>query len=171
MAVLPLIPPHSPILKTKLENFNFYRPQTDPVQLAVDLTETMIANNGLGLSANQVGLPYRVFVITGSQVLACFNPRIVDYSNEEVMLEEGCLSYPNLFIKIKRPASIRVRFELPNGELRNEIFEGLTARVFQHELDHLNGIVHTQRATLYHLDQGKRKMKTLSRRKKEKISA
>lgn len=171
MAVLDLISPHSELLKTKLENFDFRNPPTDPSQLAKDLAETMIANNGLGLSANQIGLPYRVFVITGSPIYACFNPRIVDSSSEEVLMEEGCLSYPNLFIKIKRPAAIRVRFNLPNGEIKNETFEGLTARVFQHELDHLNGIVHTQRASLFHLDQGKRRMKTLSRRKKEKISA
>jgi len=163
--MLELIPPHSEILKTKLENFDFVNPPVDPTQLAKDLAEAMIKNNGLGLSANQLGLPYRVFVITGTPIYACFNPRIVDASKEEVMMEEGCLSYPNLFIKIKRPAAIRVRFNLPNGEIRNETFEGLTARVFQHELDHLNGIVHTQRASLFHLDQAKRRMKTISRRK------
>lgn len=171
MAIHTLVPPYSEILKKTIQSFDFLNPPTDPSQLAKDLAETMIANNGLGLSANQIGLPYRVFVITGSPIYACFNPRIVDRSSEEVLMEEGCLSYPNLFIKIKRPASIRVRFNMPNGEVKNEVFEGLTARVFQHELDHLDGIVHTQRASLFHLDQGKRKMKTISRRKKEKISA
>jgi len=171
MAIQTLVAPYSEILKTTIQPFDFLNPPTDPNQLSRDLAETMIANNGLGLSANQVNLPYRVFVITGTPIYACFNPRIIDRSSEEVLMEEGCLSYPNLFIKIKRPASIRVRFNLPNGEVKNETFEGLTARVFQHELDHLNGVVHSNRASLFHLDQARRKMKTISRRKKEKISA
>jgi peptide deformylase len=69
----------------------------------------MLYNDGLGLSANQIGLPYRAFAIKAEKIIVCFNPRIVDYSEETIYLEEGCLSYPNLYIKVKRPKKIKIR--------------------------------------------------------------
>ena len=78
MAIRTLVAPYSEILKTTMEPFDFRNPPVDPTELAKDLAETMIANNGLGLSANQINLPYRVFVITGTPIYACFNPRIVE---------------------------------------------------------------------------------------------
>jgi peptide deformylase len=153
MAILNLVNKNDPILKTELEHFDFSNPPTDPIELAHDLAQTMIDRKGIGLAANQVGLPYRVFVISGEQILACFNPRIVDYSSEQVYMIEGCLSHPGLAIKVKRPSTIKVRYTQPNGETKTEKFQGLTARVFQHELDHLNGIVHINRASLIHKEQ------------------
>lgn len=126
-------------LKCKTEKFDFNNPPVDPSSLAIDLAETMIFNNGLGLSSNQIGLNHRAFVITGSPILACFNPIIIDSSEETVLLEEGCLSFPNLFIKIKRPRRIKVRYTQPDGEVITRKFEDLTARIFQHELMHLDG--------------------------------
>lgn len=158
-----LVSSNDPILKENLPNFDFTNPPTDPIQLAKDLAETMIANNGLGLSANQVGLPYRVFVITGSPVLACFNPRVIDATTEEIYLDEGCLSFPNLFFKVKRPRTIRVRYTQPNGETVTKKYDGITARVFLHEYDHMNGILYTNRANAYHLNQAKKKLKKYNR--------
>lgn len=146
-------------LHQKTENFDFENPPTDPSQLAIDLAETMIMNNGLGLSSNQIGLEHRVFVMTGSPILACFNPKIVDQSKEEVLLEEGCLSYPGLFIKIKRPRRIKVRYTQPDGEVVTKTFADLTARVFQHEMDHLDGIDFRSRANKYHLNQALKNQK------------
>ena len=154
-----LVPHNDQGLRQKLEKFNFADPQIDPNQLARDLTETMIANKGLGLAANQVGLPYRVFVMTGSPVTAVFNPRIVDSSEEEIYMDEGCLSYPGLYVKVKRPAVIKVRYDMPNGETVTKTFEGLTARVFQHEFDHLEGEVFLQKANRIHLDAARKKSK------------
>jgi len=71
-----------PLLSTVLEHFDFDNPPIDPVELATNLTETMLKNNGLGLSASQCGLPYRAFVIANNPVMACFNPRIIDASYE-----------------------------------------------------------------------------------------
>ncbi len=153
-----------PILRQKMEPFDFTNPPTDPVQLARDLTETMIHNKGLGLSANQIGLPYRVFALSANPVYVCFNPRIVDETELNIVLmDEGCLSFPNLFLKIKRPRTIKVRFVLPNGETQTQKFDGMTARCFQHELDHLNGIVYTDRVSTYHLDRGMNKKKQIDR--------
>jgi peptide deformylase len=159
-----LVSSNDPILKQEIPNFDFSNPPTDPIQLAKDLAETMINNNGLGLSANQVGLPYRVFVITGSPILACFNPRIVDATSEEIYLDEGCLSFPNLFFKVKRPRMIKVRYNQPNGETITQKFDGITARVFLHEYDHMNGVLYNDRATSYHISQGKKRLKKFNRK-------
>jgi peptide deformylase len=150
MAILNLVDKNHPILRQKMEDFDFANPPTDPIQLAKDLTETMIYNKGIGLAANQCGLPYRVFVLTGETVLACFNPRIVTMSDEMVYINEGCLTFPGIAVKIKRPQIIRVRFTMPNGETTTVKFDGLSSRCFQHELDHLNGIVHLSRANAFH---------------------
>jgi peptide deformylase len=139
MTILTLVSKDEPILHMKLERFNFETPPTDPIQLAKDLTETMIDRNGLGLAANQCGLPYRVFVIKANPVFACFNPHIVDFGEEISDLEEGCLTYPGLYLKIKRPTNVRVRFTHPNGVTDTHKFAGLTSRIFQHEYDHLEG--------------------------------
>jgi peptide deformylase len=154
-----LIPPNSPILKQELENFDFSNSPVNPLDLVTDLAETMLASNGIGLSANQVGLPYRVFVMYGDELIPCFNPRIVDMSTETVVMEEGCLSYPDLFVKVKRPRRIKVRYTEPNGQTVTRVFDGITARVFQHELDHLNGVNYQQRANKLHLEQARKKKK------------
>lgn len=157
--ILPLVPRDHSLLTTELEPFDFDNPPTDPIQLAKDLTETMLHHNGVGLAANQVGLPYRVFVIKANPVLACFNPKIVAFTGEAIDLEEGCLTFPNYFVKIRRPKMIRVRYTYPNGNTVTEIYDGMTARIFQHEFDHLNGILFQTRATLYHREQADRNAK------------
>jgi len=146
-----LVEPNDPILVTKMENFSFSNPPVDPYELARDLVQFMYDNNGIGLAANQVGLPYRVFAMRGHpQNFVCFNPRIVQPSAQQIILEEGCLTYPGLLVKIKRPQHVRVRFTMPNGEVRTDTFIGMTARIFQHELDHLDGVKFFDRANRYH---------------------
>ena len=66
---------------------------------------------------------------------------------------EGCLTYPGLGVKIKRPDEVRVRFSMPNGDVRTETFRGLTAHAFQHEMDHLDGVIFYTKATAYHREQ------------------
>lgn len=155
----PLVHCNDPILKQEMEKFDFQNPPTDPIQLAKDLAETMIQENGLGLSANQIGLPYRAFAMKAEQIIVCFNPMIVDESTEQLYLEEGCLSFPMLYVKVKRPKKIKVRYTEPNGNVVTRVFDGMTARVFQHELDHLNGIVYTKRANKFHLEQARKRAK------------
>ena len=135
-----------PALVMIAEPFDFKNPPTNPMQLAVDLAETMIQNNGLGLAANQIGLPYRAFAINANPVFVCFNPRIVDQTTETIAMDEGCLTFPNLFLKIKRSRTIKIRFATPTGEVMTRTFDGMTARCFQHELDHLNGVVYTSKS-------------------------
>lgn len=161
--IFKLVKSDDPILRVNTEPFDFVEPKTDPIQLAKDLYETMVENKGLGLAAPQVGLPYRAFALYAVPGIVCFNPRIVDESAETIVLEEGCLSYPNLFIKIKRPRRIKVRYQEPNGNPQTRVLDGMTARCFMHELDHLNGVVHTNKANKIHLERALRKKKELDR--------
>lgn len=157
---LKLVPPNDPILTKPCDVFDFGNPPIDPIEFAKDLIKTMYDSNGIGLSANQVGIPYRVFAMRGApENFVCFNPKLVQPSEMEVILEEGCLTYQGLLVKIKRPQHIRVRFTTPNGETLTKQFTGMTARTFQHELDHLDGIIFYNRANRYHRDQALRKWK------------
>lgn len=134
-----LVPPDSEILRTKLPEFDFANPPCDVIELSNSLVETMKHYTGIGLSANQVGLPYRVFCMDAPTPFVCFNPRVVLSDPEEILMEEGCLSFPNLIVKVSRPRHIKVRFATPNSVVTTQTFTGMTARVFQHELQHLDG--------------------------------
>jgi len=151
-----LVKPDHPLLRTKLSRFDFNNPPTDPHELANNLIETMIHYKGIGLSANQCGLPYRVFVLWSNPTKVMFNPTVADVSNEDIQLEEGCLTYPNLFIKIKRPKLIRVRYMDSFGEAHTDKFTGISARCVLHEMDHLDGFNFTSRASKFHYDQAMR---------------
>ena len=159
-----LLKGNDPLLKETCPEFNFetgYTMEDGTVimgkQLYELLRDKMIENKGVGLSACQLGIMTRVFVIGNpsdpDSVIGVFNPRIVDYDEETVSYEEGCLSYPGLFVKIKRPRGIRVRYRGWDGEAGTTRYEGYTARVFQHEYDHLNGITFHSRANRFHLEQ------------------
>ena len=131
----------------ELEDFDFKNPQIDPVDLSQSLVSLMRKEMGYGLAANQVGLPLKMFVLDGEPAYAVFNPRITYFGEEEILLEEGCLSYPGLSLKIKRPRFIRVRFRDPYGDYVTKQFDGITSRVFQHEYDHINGVDFTQKVS------------------------
>lgn len=130
----------NPVLITPCKEFDFLSPPFEPIEFSHKMIKFMYDSKGIGMAANQVGVPYRVFCMRGEpENFVCFNPRVVGSSSEEIELEEGCLSYPNFYVKIKRPRHVRVRFQTPNGDTLTKQFTGMTARIFQHELDHLNG--------------------------------
>ena len=113
------------------------------------LIDNMIHHNGIGISANQIGIWERAFAMVrdleNHEVMVCFNPRIIKSYSEEVEMEEGCLSYPELFLKIKRPDKIVVKYEDEDKKTHKIKLQGLASRVFQHEYDHMEGIDFTQR--------------------------
>ena len=113
------------------------------------LIDNMIHHEGIGISANQIGIWERAFAMVrdleNNEVMVCFNPRIIKSYSEEVEMEEGCLSYPELFLKIKRPDKIVVKYEDENKKIHKIKLQGLASRVFQHEYDHMEGINFTQR--------------------------
>jgi len=139
--ILKLVPNYDPILREKMPKWDFNNPPMDSVELSRNLADTMFHFGGVGLAAPQCGLRYNVFVMNTNPVYSCFNPILVDHSSEEIELEEGCLSFPGLIIKVKRPRTIKVRFALPTGEVQTQIWNDMTARFFLHEFDHLQGKV------------------------------
>jgi peptide deformylase len=133
------------ILKEQMPDFDFSNPLVDPLQLEKDMIDTMISNGGIGLSANQVGIRTRVFVMgRGQDARGFFNPFVEEAKNFTEQ-EEGCLSFPGIYAKIKRPSTITARWQNSKGEWEQSEFSGLTARCFLHEFDHLNGIVYQDR--------------------------
>lgn len=139
-------------LQVVSEPFDFSNPPFDPEEFALALGKKMIAENGVGLAAIQVGYPLRIFAVRSDPVYVCFNPKIVDYSGEQLVAEEGCLSFPGMLVKVKRFEEVRLRFQHVDGKYVTRKFGGLAARVVQHEYDHLDGVVHYNRATRYHRD-------------------
>lgn len=166
MILKPVKPDSDHLRAAAKEIFNFADPPIDPIQLAQDLYETLMSTDYLGLSAPQVGLPYRVFALKTNPGLVCFNPRIVDRSSEELLLDEISMTHKHLIVPVKRPKKIKVRFYLPNSEVKTEVFDGMTARYFMHHLDYLDGVVYTQRANKLHYKRALRRKKILEREAK-----
>lgn len=159
-----LVPASDSILYRPVDKFDFKNPPVDPMALALDLLGHLRHYKGLGLSANQLGLPYRVFAMEGDPAFVCFNPVITATGDNVVLMDEGCLTYPGLYMKVKRPAAIRVRFQDPNGDFVTQKFSGMTARVFQHEYDHMEGILYVQRVTRLVLDRARKQQDKLIKR-------
>ena len=115
-----------------------------------NMFETMKNYGGIGLSANQVGKPYRMFVmgdnvnINKGQKWVCINPEITNISKETIRYKEGCLTFPFLFLDIERPQKIKVKYLNEQLETVEEEFDGIVSRCYQHELDHMQGTVFTE---------------------------
>lgn len=165
---LQLISESSEILKQAQGEFDFNVPPFDPKNLAEQLNECMKRNNGLGLSACQVGIPFRVFVlrVDGDEPFALFNPRIVSQSDNLIPMKEGCLSFPLLYMNVKRPDAVRIRFKTSSGETKTQQFIGMSARVALHEMDHMEGITYLSRASSLELQRATRKRMILKRKMK-----
>lgn len=169
-----LVDQYDTVLTQKLDPFYFEGPNKTPViarNLAVSLLETMKKYNGIGLSANQVGIPLRVFVVGLEKTwYAFFNPEILETSGE-ILFAEGCLSFPGLFIPIKRPDTVKIKYQDMNGEFKEQTFTGLTARIVLHEYDHMEGIVFTSKVPRLILDKAKSKItKNLKKLKEQRIA-
>ena len=141
-----------------MPDFDFSNPDVDTMEFSSQLVETCRLKGGFGLAAPQVGMSVRVFVMgSGEEYVAMFNPSILESSKEESLVAEGCLSFPMLVLKISRPKKIKVEYYDYEGNRHESEFDGLTAHVFQHELDHLNGICYTDRAKPMSLKVGQKK--------------
>ena len=153
-----LLEPEHKLLLHPLPEITAETEPEDRKELLDNMVETMKHYGGIGLSANQCGIPIRMFVFGDNEnYVPCFNPRIIETAGELIPIEEGCLTYPGLFVKIFRPDMVTATFEDENRELHKETFTGLMARVFLHEMDHMEGIDFTSRAGKMALDIAKRK--------------
>ena len=172
-----LVKGSDPLLSQGTEDYDFQSPPLDernrpfmPGALAESLKESLIYHKGIGISACQIGFPWNVFAVGDpndpDNIVVMFNPRIVDTSPDEVLMEEGCLSYPGLFIKVKRPSTIRIRYIDAAGDTMTEVYNGIPARVILHEYDHSKGITFQKRSTTTHLSQAKRQKIKLDKKRK-----
>ena len=121
----------------------------DRPEMSRILKENMVHYGGVGLSANQIGISERVFIMVlnleTEETITCFNPRIIKRYDDNVWCEEGCLSFPDEIINVQRPDRIVVKYEDEDKKDHKIKLSGMAARVFLHEFDHLEGIVFTQR--------------------------
>lgn len=140
-----------PILRERIPEFDFNNPSHDPAQLEKDMIELMFKEDGIGLAANQIGISARMFVMGHrdypESAQAFFNPMVVAHMDEVEDLEEGCLSFPGIFVNIKRPKKIKARWQNSKGEWQEDVFDGYNCKCFLHELDHLEGIVFQDRVS------------------------
>lgn len=176
--LLPIVKFDVAALTKVSEEWDFEKPPMDATELAYNLVDTMLHNNGLGLAAIQVGIAYRVFAMRGStneagnpEMFCFFNPKLVSVSNEQIKLEEGCLSFPNVVVEVKRPKDVRLRFTLPNGQTDTRTFTGMTARCVQHEMDHLDGKIFYNLANTYKRNKALKDADKYARQAKMKVTS
>jgi peptide deformylase len=137
----------------------------DAKELESKMIEFMISNRGIGLAANQIGLTKRVFVMGSYDIpgfpepFALFNPVILEASKETVLDQEGCLSYPGLYLTVKRPSWVRVAYQNSKGDIVEAKMTGYLSKCFQHELDHLNGVCFVDKVSKLKLQLAMKKLR------------
>lgn len=161
MSLLTLLDDNDPFLRNPIALLDVSSADIEALKnLSKRMHETRIHNKAIGLAANQVGLNVRMFVMgLDFAEFTCINPEIISTNEEIVSITEGCLSFPSLLMKVKRPSEIRVKYlDLDLKEVECT-FNGMISRCFQHELDHLNGIVFTERVSKLVLSMARKKIK------------
>ena len=155
--------PHNSLVQ-KSELWNFSK-DTGAEELESAMCEFMINASGIGLAANQIGITKRVFVMGSNNIpgfpkpFALFNPKIIEASSEMVLDQEGCLSYPGLFLTVKRPAWVVAEYQNSQGDIIESRFEGYLAKCFQHELDHLDGVCFVDKVSQMKLQLAMKKLR------------
>ena len=164
-----LIKEDHPLLRHRCDLFNFRNPQMETDQLHDVLLECMVHYDGIGLSANQIGYPYKVFAMNHEgNAMVIYNPRVVETSTEDVGMEEGCLTYPGLYVNIRRPKSLSLQWWDKDNEKYQGYFSDLSARVILHEMDHMLGKVFYEGKSEYAMRQAQQKRKIHLREMKKR---
>ena len=167
--LLKLLPPSDPKVRSAIAPFTDDMLKEhdfkDRKELSEEMFKSMARYGGIGLSANQVGLPFNMFVLGNHLSLenglkmTCFNPMIVSTSEETIMMKEGCLTYPFLFLSIKRPRKCVVKYTDENGDLKEGNLDGMISRIFQHEYEHMLGRNFTEHVSKFKLKRAEEKAK------------
>jgi len=154
--IYPVVVYGHPVLRKVAEDIERDYPGLN--QLIKDLFETMYYSEGLGLAAPQIGKSIRIFVIDGKPAAedepelgdfkkVFINPQILERTGELMLMTEGCLSIPNLREEVNREAHIRITYYDENWQFFDEVYDGYKARIIQHEYDHLDGILFTDKVS------------------------
>ena len=148
-------------LEKQVKEFDFSN--MDPAEISKNMIDTMHKYKGIGLAANQVGVDAQIFVMGEKDPMTVINPIITEVGTQKVEMEEGCLSFPGLYMKVSRPSVVSVQYlDIEQKECIIKL-EGFHARVFLHEYDHLQGITFDQRVSKLRLEMAKKKQEKLLR--------
>jgi len=146
--ILPIRAYGDPVLRKKCKDIDSQYPELS--SLIENMLETMDSSNGVGLAAPQIGLPIRLFVIDSTHMYdnekdgirkVFINPQMIEEYDDEWTFEEGCLSIPHIRENVERNATITLQYQDENFNTHEEEFDGMTARVIQHEYDHIEGVL------------------------------
>ena len=146
-------------LSKQVKVFDIENPPVDPKELKANMVEIMLNNNGIGLAANQVEFDGQVFVMGDKQENAtiCINPQILQHTKDTVQDMEGCLSFPNMYVKVTRPKEILAEWYDENLEKQTVKIDGYSAKCFLHEWDHLQGVTFKDRVSKLKWDMATKK--------------
>ena len=168
---LKLIPPSDPRVQSAIAPFQDDMLKEHSFKDRKELTDAMFATmkkyGGVGLTCNQVGLPFNMFVVGDhTQIengikMACFNPMIISSSEETVVMKEGCLTFPFVFLSITRPRKVTLKYEDENGDLQEANLDGMISRIVQHEYDHILGRNFVEHVSKFKLKRAEEKAKKL----------
>ena len=171
MKELKLIPPTDPRVQTAIAPYTDDMLKEHDIKDSEELTKAMFACmqrfNGIGLTANQVGLPFNMFVAGGhpsienGKAIAMYNPVLLSVGVVEIMMKEGCLTYPFLFLSIKRPRKCVFKYEDSKGELQEAHLDGMMSRICQHEYDHILGRNFVEHVSKFKLKRAEEKAKKM----------
>ena len=129
------------------------------VKYGKEMYDLMIKSHGVGLAAPQVGINKSFFIMGSKESYTVItNPKIIETSNEMVKMQEGCLSFPDLWLQVLRPDNVTVEYVNTIGKKVTEKLEGMVSRIFQHETDHLNGITFDTLVSKLKLDMAMKKL-------------
>ena len=177
MIELKLIPPTDPRVQTAIAPFTDDMLKEHDFKDRKELTEAMFTCmnkfHGIGLTCNQVGLPFNMFVAGGHPdvekglSIAMFNPMIVSVGVEEILMKEGCLTYPYIFLAVKRPRKCVMKYEDTEGKTQEAHLDGMMSRICQHEYDHTLGRNFTEHVSKFKLKRAQDKaVKSIEKIKK-----
>ena len=156
--VYKLIEAGSPIMKVRLSSCSS---NLNRDEIEKKLIDSMEHYQGIGLSANQIGIQERAFImysdIKKKETITCFDPLITEYHLEKIIMDEGCLTWPGLWLKVERSEGIQCVYNDVDGELVQVQMHGLESRIFQHEYDHMEGTNFTKRVSRLKLNMAKRR--------------
>ncbi|MCL9980628.1 MAG: peptide deformylase [Bacteroidia bacterium] len=168
--ILPIYAYGQPVLRKKAEEIDFNDP--DLTKLISDMFDTMYDSNGIGLAAPQIGKSIRLFIVDGSEIEdiqpegfkeVFINPTILEEFGTEWEFEEGCLSIPDVRANVKRKGELKIHYWDANFQEHTKSFDGMAARIIQHEYDHIEGILFTDRISPLKRSMLKRKMDGITR--------
>jgi peptide deformylase len=149
------------LLSKQLTPVDIENPMFDPKELKNQMVDFMLSNKGIGLAANQIGMDANVFVMGDSvqNSSMCINPTVLQYTEETDIDTEGCLSFPGMYVSVKRPKEILAEYYDENLQKQVTKIAGYSARCYLHELDHTLGITFKDRVSKIKWDIAQRKSK------------